>query len=74
MGPMDYASPVAADGKIYYIRNDGTTYVIKASDEFELLSTNKTTEDRESFGGTPAISDGTIFIRSNKHLYCIAEE
>ena len=70
---MDYASAVAADGKIYYIRSDGTTLVLNASDKFELLSTNKVTEDKETFSGTPAISDGQIFVRSDKHLYCIAD-
>jgi outer membrane protein assembly factor BamB len=70
---MDYASPVAAGGNIYYVKSDGTTYVIKAGDEFDLLSTNRVTADPESFGGTPAISNGKIFLRSNKHLYCISK-
>ena len=41
--------------------------------EFELLATNQITDESESFGGTPAISGGKIFVRSDKHLYCIAE-
>ena len=72
-GVQDYASAVAADGKIYYLTGGGTTYVLNASDEFELLASNKVTEDEETFGGTPAISDGQIILRSNKHLYCIDE-
>ncbi len=72
-GAMDYASPVAAGDKIYFVKSDGTTYVIKAGEEFELLATNKVTDETESFGGTPAISGGKIFMRSDKHLYCIAE-
>ncbi len=71
-GALDYASPVAADGKVYYVQSDGTTYVIRAGDTFDLLATNKVTDDTESFGGSPAISDGKIFLRSDKHLYCIA--
>ena len=70
-GAMDYSSPVAADGKVYYVKSDGTTYVINASDEFELLSTNKITEEPETFSGTPAISDGQIIVRSNKRLYSL---
>ncbi len=54
-------------------KSDGTTIVIKAGDEFELLSTNKITEDKETFSGTPAISDGQIIVRSDKHLYCISQ-
>jgi len=68
---MDYSSPVAADGKIYYVKSDGTTYVINASDEFELLATNQLSDSGETFSGTPAISDGQIVIRSNRRLYCI---
>ncbi|MDE0866516.1 MAG: PQQ-binding-like beta-propeller repeat protein [Rubripirellula sp.] len=70
-GSMDYSSPVAADGKIYYVKSDGTTYVINASDEFELLATNQLSDSGETFSGTPAISDGQIVIRSNRSLYCI---
>jgi hypothetical protein len=71
-GSTDYASPVLADGKIYFVRSDGTTLVISASDKFELLATNRITSDEENFSGTPAISEGRIFVRSNKQLYCIA--
>ncbi len=73
-GGADYSSPVAADGKIYYVKGDGTTIVLNASNDFELLATNEITTDKEAFSGTPAISDGQIFIRSDKTLYCIAED
>ncbi|MDG2221447.1 MAG: PQQ-binding-like beta-propeller repeat protein [Rubripirellula sp.] len=72
-GAMDYASAVAADGKVYFLKGDGTTYVLKAGDEFELIASNQLTEESESFGGTPAISNGKLFIRSNKRLYCVSE-
>ena len=39
-----------------------------------MLATNKVTEDKESFGGTPAISDGQLILRSDKHLYSVAKE
>lgn len=70
---MDYASAVAASGHIYYVKSSGETFVIKAGDEFELVSTNKFTSESENFSGTPAISDGQIFVRSDKHLYCVAD-
>jgi outer membrane protein assembly factor BamB len=69
----DYASPVLADGKIYSIARNGEAYVFKAGKEFEQLAVNKVTSENEDFGATPAISHGAIFIRSNKHLYCVAE-
>jgi outer membrane protein assembly factor BamB len=48
--------------------------VIAATPEFELLATNDMTFDSSGFGGTPAISDGQMFLRSHTHLYCIAED
>jgi outer membrane protein assembly factor BamB len=72
-GGSDYSSPVIADGKVYYVQGSGTCYVLKAGDKFEQLAANSVTTDRESFGATPAISNGEIFLRSNKHLYCVSE-
>lgn len=72
-GSMDYSSPVAADGKIFYVKNDGSTIVLKAGEKFELLATNAITTDKEVFSGSPAISHGQIFLRSDKHLYCVGE-
>ncbi len=72
-GGSDYSSPVIADGKVYYVQGSGTCYVLKAGDRFEQLAANSVTTDRESFGATPAISNGEIFLRSDKHLYCVAE-
>ena len=68
----DYASPVLGDGKIYYITRAGAIHVLKPSDTFEKLATNKITSETEDFSATPAISSGQIFIRSNKHLYCVS--
>lgn len=72
-GGSDYSSPVVADGKIYYVQGAGSCFVLKAGEEFEQLAVNSVTTDRESFGATPAISNGEIFIRSDKHLYCVSE-
>ncbi len=70
-GGTDYASPVAADGKIYYVNGSGNIYVIKAGDEFESLAINRVTRDQETFAATPAISSGELFFRSNKAIYCV---
>ena len=70
----DYASPVLADGKIYVTTDSGTVYVLAAKPEFKLLATNDMTFDASGFGGTPAISDGQLFLRSHTHLYCIGKE
>ena len=68
-GKGHHASAVAADGRIYFVADDGTTFVVKASDEFELLATNPL---GERVFASPAFSDGDIFLRGAKHLWCVA--
>ena len=62
------ASPVAFDGKILLTSEDGDTFVIKAGPKHEVIATNSIVEPVYS---SPAISDGMIFIRGEKNLYCI---
>ncbi len=71
-GGSDYASPVLADGKIYVTTHGGTVYVVSATPELEILATNTLT-DKTGFAGTPAVSNGELFLRSHGHLYCIAK-
>lgn len=61
-------SPVAADGKIYFLSGQGNCYVVKAGSKFELLATN---EFKEATLSTPAISGGHLFIRTDRGLYCV---
>lgn len=69
---QDYGSPIMADGKVYFTSRAGDTYVLAAGEEFNQLSVNRVTGDQEDFSATPAISRGELFIRSSKHLYCVA--
>jgi outer membrane protein assembly factor BamB len=62
------ASPVAVDGKLYCMSEDGDVYVIRAGANYELLAKNSL---GESVMASPAVSDGKMFIRALKHLYCI---
>lgn len=64
------ASPVLADGKIYVINEDGVTSVFKAGPKFELLAENQIDGYCLS---TISISDGQLFVRSDKYLYCIGQ-
>jgi hypothetical protein len=64
---------VIGDGKLYYVSRSGTCYVIALGEEFEQLAANQMTSETEDFSASPAISDGQIFIRSSKHLWCISE-
>jgi outer membrane protein assembly factor BamB len=61
-------SPVLADGKIYVTNEDGLTSVVKAGSSFQILAENDFDDYTLS---SPAISDGQIFIRTRKFLYCI---
>ena len=49
-------------------------FVLNAGDKFEQLAVNRVTDDQEDFSATPAISNGQLFIRSSRHMYCIAAE
>lgn len=62
------ASPVAFDGKLLLTSEDGDTFVIKAGPKHEVIATNSLAEPVYA---SPAISDGMIFIRGEKNLYCI---
>ena len=73
MHGADYSSPVLADGKIFYFGRSGTAYVCSAGPDYKLLAQNQFTSGGD-FSATPAISDGQIFIRSSKYLYCVAEK
>jgi outer membrane protein assembly factor BamB len=64
------ASPLAADGKIYVTSEAGTTTVLEAGRQAKVLSTNPLPE---TILACPVASDGAIFLRSDKHLYCIGK-
>jgi len=64
------ASPVAFGGKLLLTSEDGDTFVIKAGPKHEVLRTNSVGEPVYS---SPAIADGTIYIRGERHLYAIAK-
>ncbi len=66
-----YASPVAAEGKIYFTSRDGTTLVIDDGPELNVLATN---ELDEPVNASPALVGKELFIRTADHLYCITEE
>lgn len=65
------ASPVAADGKVYFTSEEGEVHVLRAGREFELLAVNPM---HEICMATPAISKGRLYIRSQHHVFCIAKQ
>jgi outer membrane protein assembly factor BamB len=63
------ASPVAADGKIYFSSETGDVYVVRAGPVFELIAVNSFDE---VVMATPAISEGTLYFRTRSNLIGIA--
>jgi len=70
-----YASPILAEGKIYYLTRSGKTFVVAASPSFKLLATNdlRSRDERGMFNACPVVADGRLLIRSDKYLYCLDE-
>lgn len=64
-----YASPIAAGGHVYLTDRSGTIVVIKDSPKLEIVATNSM---GETVDATPAPVDNELFIRGEKHLFCIA--
>ena len=71
IGGNHSASPVCADGRIYFLSEAGDTAIIEASPKFSgILATNSVGEKCQA---SIAVSDGNIFIRSEKNLFCIGK-
>ncbi|MCH7592816.1 MAG: PQQ-like beta-propeller repeat protein [Planctomycetes bacterium] len=66
-----YSSIVGAADRLYVAGRNGATAVIKCGPEFKLLATNKLDD---SFSASPAIVGDALFLRGDKHLYCIAKK
>lgn len=66
-----YASPVAADGKVFFVSQAGAVTVLSAGDKPKILSVNELNEETYA---TPAIADGHIYIRTAGTLYCFGNE
>ena len=62
------ASPVYADGRLYFFNQQGTTTVLKPGRTFEVLATNSLAD---GFMASPAVSGKAFFLRTRTHLYRI---
>jgi outer membrane protein assembly factor BamB len=63
-----YASPVIANGLLYAAREDGTVFVARVDDKFELVSENPM---GEQIVASPALADGRLLLRGEEHLFCV---
>lgn len=66
-----HASAVAAEGRVYFTNDAGVTFVVKAEGELDVLAKNAL---GEKVYASPAFSDGDIFHRGEKHLWCIGKK
>jgi outer membrane protein assembly factor BamB len=70
--PGSYSSsPLLADGKLYAINEEGTTTVVKAGTEFEVLGVSKL--DGYTLA-SPIAADDQLFIRTGEAIYCIGRK
>ncbi len=62
-------SPLYANGRIYFLAEDGVTTVVAEGPEFRILSRNSLNGERAQ--ASMAVSEGKVFIRTEKTLWCI---
>lgn len=65
-----YASPIAADGKLFLLSQEGKLTVVKAGKEWEMLSVSNLGEDCMA---TPAIGNGRLYVRTRESLKCFGK-
>jgi outer membrane protein assembly factor BamB len=65
-----YSSPVAGDGKIYVAAESGMLFVIEAGNDLKVLAPNNL---GERIMATPAIADGTLYVRTERHLFAFRD-
>jgi outer membrane protein assembly factor BamB len=68
-----WASPVLADGKLYYVSKENGTYVVAAQPKFQQLAQNVIESDKSRSNASLAVSDGQLFLRNDQYLYCIGK-
>ncbi|KPJ57880.1 MAG: hypothetical protein AMS16_00460, partial [Planctomycetes bacterium DG_58] len=67
-----YASPLLADGRLYYLTRNGRTFVLACKPRFEQLAVNDL-GDRSTFNATFAVAGNRLLVRSDKYLYCLGK-
>jgi outer membrane protein assembly factor BamB len=69
-----YSSAVAADGRVYVVSQKGTVVVIDAGNDATQLHVLARNAMGEQVYATPAILDGHIYLRTEKHLFAFGEK
>ena len=71
MGNHFSASLITANKNVYLVADNGTTKIVAPGEKLKVVATNKLGEYTYA---SPAISHGCLFIRGEKHLYCIGSK
>ena len=69
----DYSSPIVSGNHLYYAKASGEIFVYELGDKPKQIAVNRFS-DGGQYNATPAVSDGQLFIRSTKSLYCVTAE
>ena len=70
-GVSTWASPfVTSDGRIYFA-SAGKSYVLRVGEQLDILATNEIGEESRA---SAAVSQGKIYLRGDKNLYCIGQK
>jgi outer membrane protein assembly factor BamB len=64
------ASPLYADGKVYFLGEDGSTTVVKAGREYQELAKNQLDN---GFMASPAVTGKALILRTKSALYRVEE-
>jgi outer membrane protein assembly factor BamB len=67
------ASPVLVRGKVMYVRVDGVTFLLEPGRTFKVAGKNVLSDGTE-FRASPVVVDGRLYLRSQKHLFCVGEK
>ena len=70
-GVKIYASPVRIDDKLVQVTRNKGVFVYKLGAKYEPVAHNTIASDDTEFSATPAVVDGSLYLRSWKALYCI---
>ena len=72
--PKFSASPLVAEGRAYFQSEEGDTIVVEPGPTMKIVAESKLeSESDELFRSQIVPSQGKLFIRSNKFLYCIGK-
>ena len=66
-----YASPIAADGRLYLVGRNGEGVVIKDSNQYEVMARNALDE---KFDASPVAVGSALLLRGHRFLYCLEDE